>query len=98
MKPFIPVFDIKVNISDRAKQYIKENGAVLTIEEAPQTGCCTNYVFVGGHLGKPDDEGFFRILEQDGIKIYCDPFILKKDKTYEVDLEGLFKWKTIVVY
>lgn len=98
MKPILPVFDIKVNITDRAKEYIKGNGAVLTIEEAPQTGCCTNYVFVGGHLGKPNDEGFFRVLEQDDIKIYCDPFILKKNKTYEVDLEGLFKWKTIVVY
>ena len=98
MKPIIPQFEIKVNITDRAQEFIKEKGGVLTIEEAPQTGCCTNYVFVGGHTGKPNDEGFFRIIEQDGIKIYCDPFILKKDKTYEVDLVGLFKWKAIEVH
>jgi len=98
MKPIIPVFDIQIDISERAKEYIMENGGVLTLEEAPATGCCTNYVFVGGHLGNPDDEGFFRIVEQDGIKIFWDPFILKKNKKYEVDLEGIFKWKTLVVH
>lgn len=98
MEPMIPEFDIKVNFTDRVLEYIKENGRVVTLEEAPQTGCCTNYIFVGAHLGKPSDEGFFKILEQNGITIYWDPFIIKKEKTYEIDLSGLFKWKTIVVY
>lgn len=98
MEPIIPKLDIKVTLTDRVLEHIKNNGGVLTIEEAPQTGCCTNYVFVGAHLGKPSDEGIYQIIEQGGIKIYCDPFVVKKNKTYEVDLEGLFKWKTITIH
>ncbi len=98
MKPIIPKIDIKVQFTDRVLSFIKDNGGVLTLEEAPQTGCCTNFIFVGAHVGKPNDEGFFQVIEQDDITVYCDPFILKKDKTYHIDLEGLFKWKTIVVH
>ena len=98
MKPIVPIFDITVDLTERVKEYIKERGGILTLSEAPQTGCCTNFVFVGAEIGEPKEEGYYRVMEQDGIKIYWDPFILKKDKKYEVDVEGLFKWKTIVVH
>jgi len=98
MKPIIPIFDIEVDLSEKVKEYIKERGGIITLAEAPQTGCCTNFVFVGAALGKPKEEGYYRVLEQDDIKIYWDPFILKKNKKYELDLEGLLKWKTIVVH
>jgi len=94
----IPQVDLQVDLSEQAIVYIKEHGGILTIDEAPQTGCCTNIVFVGAHSGKPQEEGYFGVKEQDGIKIFYDPFIIKKDKHYEVVLEGLFKWKTLRVY
>jgi len=93
----IPQIDLRVNLSEQAVEYIKERGGILTLEEAPQTGCCTNIVFVGAHPGKPE-EGYFGVKEQDGIQIFYDPFIIKKDKYYEVVLEGLFRWKTLRVY
>jgi len=93
----LPQIDLQVNISEQVIDYIKKHGGILTLEEAPQTGCCTNLVFVGAHSGKPD-EGYFGVKEQDGIQIYYDPFILKKDKYYEVVLEGLSKWKVLRVY
>lgn len=94
----IPPIDLQVNISEQTIDFIKEHGGILTLEEAPQTGCCTNIVFVGAHSGKPKEEGYFRVKEQDGIQIFYDPFVIKKDKYYEVVLEGLFKWKTLRVY
>lgn len=96
-KMFIPQIDLQVKISKQAIEYIKERGGILTLEETPQTGCCTNIVFVGAHSGKPE-EGYFGVKEQDGIQIYYDPFIIKKDKDYEVVLEGLWKLKTLRVY
>ena len=89
--------DIQVTLSEQAIKYIKEHGGILTLDEAPQTGCCTNILFVGAHPGKPEEE-YFGVKEQDGIQIYYDPFIIKKDKHYEVVLEGLWKWKTLRVY
>jgi len=93
-----PQIDLQMNLSEQAINYIKEHGGILTLEEAPQTGCCTNTVFVGAHPGKPEGEGFFEVKEQDGILIYYDTFIIKKDKRYEVVLEGFWKWKTLEVY
>lgn len=98
MSMVIPQVNPQVELSDQAIEYIKEHGGILTLEEAPQTGCCTNYVFVGAHPGKPKDEGYFGMKDQNEIKIYYDPFIIKKDKKYEVVLEGFFKWKTLRVY
>ncbi|TGE38078.1 hypothetical protein E4K67_08815 [Desulfosporosinus fructosivorans] len=89
---------LQVNLSEQAIENIKEHGGIFTLEEAPQTGCCTNIAFVGAHLGKPEGEGYFGVKEQDGIQIYYDTFIIKKDKRYEVVLEGLLKWKTLRVY
>ncbi|MDO0824668.1 CC/Se motif family (seleno)protein [Desulfosporosinus nitroreducens] len=94
----VPQVDLQVDLSEQAIVYIKERGGILTIDEAPQTGCCTNIVFLGAHSGKPQEEGYFGMKEQDGIKIFYDPFIIKKDKHYEVVLEGFFKWKTLRVY
>ena len=82
--------DLQVNLSEQAIEQFKEHGGILTLDEAPQTGCCTNIVFVGAHPGKPKEEGYFGVKEQDGIQIYFDPFIIKKDKHYEVVLEGLW--------
>ena len=93
-----PQIDLQVNLSEQAINYIKEHGGILTLEEAPQAGCCTNTVFVEAHPGKPKGEGYFGVKEQDGIKIYYDTFIVKKDKRYEVVLEGLLKWKILKVY
>ncbi|KJR45823.1 hypothetical protein UF75_3775 [Desulfosporosinus sp. I2] len=94
----IPQVDLQVNLSEQAIEYIKEHGGILTLDEAPQTGCCTNIVFVGAHSGKPQEEGYFGVKEQDGIQIFYDPFIIKQDKHYEVVLEGLWKLKTLRVY
>lgn len=94
----VPQIDLQVNLSELAIGNIKEHGGILTFEEAPQTGCCTNTVFVGVHLGKPEGEGYFGVKEQDGIQIYYDTFIIKQDKRYEVVLEGLLNWKTLRVY
>lgn len=98
MSLVLPQIDLQVQISDQAFEFIKENGGIFTLEEAPQTGCCTNYVFLGARPGKPKEVEYFRVKEQNGIQIYYDPFIVKKDKNYEVVLEGLFKWKTLRVY
>lgn len=94
----VPQVDLQVNLSEQAIEYIEEHGGILTLEEAPQTGCCTNIVLVGAHPGKPEEEGYFEVKEQDGIQIYYDTFIIKTDKHYEVVLEGLWKWKTLRVY
>lgn len=94
----VPQVDLQVTLSEQAIEYIKERGGILTLEEAPQTGCCTNVVFVGAHPRRPEDEGYFGLKEQDGVQIYYDPFIIKNGKHYEVVLEGLWKWKTLVVY
>lgn len=98
MSMVLPQVELHVKLSDQALEFINEHGGILTLEEAPQTGCCTNYVFIGAHSGKPKDEEYFRVKEQNEIKIYYDPFIIKKDKNYEVVLEGFFKWKTLSVY
>lgn len=94
----VPQVDLQVTLSEQAIRYIKEHGGILTLDEAPQTGCCTNILFIGAHPGKPEEEGYFGVKEQDGIRIYYDPFIIKNDKHYEVVLEGLWKWKTLRVY
>jgi len=93
----LPQVELQVDLSQQTIEYIKDHGGILTLEEAPQTGCCTNIVLVGAHYGKPQ-EGYFGVKEQDGIQIFYDPFIIKKDKQYEVVVEGLFKWKTLRVY
>ena len=90
--------EVNITLSAQALDYIKKQGGILTLEEAPQTGCCTNIVFVGAHLGKSREEGYFGVKEQDGVQIYYDPFIITKDKRYEVVLEGFWKWKTLRVY
>ncbi|HZK52844.1 MAG TPA: CC/Se motif family (seleno)protein [Desulfosporosinus sp.] len=90
--------DLNLDLSEQAIEYIKGHGGILTLSEAPQTGCCTNIVLVGAHPGKPKEEGYFGVKEQDGIQIYFDQFIIKNDKHYEVVLEGLLKWKTLRVY
>ncbi|HUX47316.1 MAG TPA: CC/Se motif family (seleno)protein [Desulfosporosinus sp.] len=94
----VPQVDLQVNLSEQAVEYIKEYGGIFTLEEAPQTGCCSNVIFVGAHTGKPKEEGYFGVKKQDGIQIYYDPFVIKKDKHYEVVLEGLLRWKTLRVY
>jgi len=94
----VPQEDLQVDLSEQALEYIKKHGGILTLEQAPQTGCCTNIVFVGAYPRKPEEEGFFGVKGQDGIQIFYDPFIIKKDKHYEVVLEGLLKWKTLRVY
>lgn len=94
----LPQEDLQVNLTQQAIEYIKDHGGMLTLEEAPQTGCCSNVVFVGAQTRKPKEEGHFGVKEQDGIQIYYDMFIIKNDKHYEVTLEGLWKWKTLVVY
>lgn len=98
MQMLIPQVDLQVSLSKQAFEYIKDHGEILTLEEAPQTGCCTNYVFVGAHLGKPKEEGYFKVKTIDGLQVYYDPFIIKKDKLYEVVLEGFLRWKTLRVY
>ncbi|HZK85725.1 MAG TPA: hypothetical protein VFC58_13880 [Desulfosporosinus sp.] len=62
--------DLEVNLSEQAIEYIKERGGILTLAEAPQTGCCTNLVLVGAHPGMPKEEGYFGVKEQAGIQIY----------------------------
>ncbi|AET66172.1 hypothetical protein Desor_0468 [Desulfosporosinus orientis DSM 765] len=94
----VPQVDLQVNLSEQALEYIKEHGGILTLDEAPQTGCCTNIVFIGAHSGKPEEEGYFGVKEQDEILIYYDPYVIKKDKHYEVVLEGILKWQTLRVY
>ncbi|WP_339061908.1 CC/Se motif family (seleno)protein [Tepidibacillus marianensis] len=98
MKPIVPIFDIEIDLTERVKEYIRDRGGILTLAEAPQTGCCTNLIFVGAAIGKPKEEGYYRVMEYEGVTIYWDPFILKKNKKYELELEGFFKWKTIVVH
>jgi len=93
----VPHVNLQVDLSEQAIEYIKEHGGILTLDEAPQTGCCTNVIFVGAHPGKPKEK-HFGVKEQDGIQIFFDPFIIKNNKHYEVVLEGLFKWKTLRVY
>ena len=94
----VPQVDFQVDLSEQAIEYIKEHGGILTLAEAPQTGCCTNLILVGAHPGKPKEQGYFGVKEQAGIQIYYDQFIIKKDKHYDVVLEGLLKWKTLRVY
>lgn len=97
MNEGISIGELKVELSEKAKKYILSHGGILTLEEAPQTGCCVNHIFVGAHLGKPQDEGFYGVREYQGIKIFYDPLVTK-DKKHEVDLEGILGWKTLVVY
>ena len=98
LEMIVPQINLKVNLSEQALEYVKKRGGVLTLKEAPQTGCCTNVVFVGAHSGKPQEEGYFGVKEQDDIRIFYDPFIIRNDKQYEVVLEGFLKWKTLSVY
>ncbi len=90
---------LNIKFTLKSIEYIKQNGGVVHIKEAPPTAPCIHYDFVAIYLGMPKaDTKLFEICEQENIKIYYDPLVVKNDKIYEVDVEGLFKWKTLVIY
>jgi hypothetical protein len=76
-----------MKISDKAKGYIEENGAVVTIDFRG-CGCCVPIYVPEAELKKPDNPESYKEFYLDGILIYYPNGVVIDDQAFGIDLNS----------
>ncbi|PRY71996.1 CC/Se motif family (seleno)protein [Halomonas ventosae] len=76
-----------IEVSDRAREWLKRKGGVVTLCYSPRHGCCGGRVNIAvAEVRAPDAPERYTRLECDGVVLYIDPTLL--DHGLRLDVEG----------
>ncbi len=85
-----------VTLTPAARDWVQRLGGALTLRASPQHGCC------GGHAAVPMAEARvpearedYAVLVVEGVTVYLANAL--SEGPYQVDLEGIWRWKRLVV-
>ncbi|MBF7053861.1 MULTISPECIES: CC/Se motif family (seleno)protein [unclassified Halomonas] len=76
-----------IEVSERAREWLKKKGGVATVRLSPRHGCCGGGADIAvAETRAPDIPERYTRLERDGLVLYIDPKLL--DQGLRLDVEG----------
>jgi len=85
-----------IEISDRARAWLRQKGGVATLRPSPRHGCCGGRADIAvAEVGAPDAPERYRHLEFAGITLYIDPRLA--DQSLTLDVEGFLGFRALFV-
>lgn len=85
-----------IEVSDRAREWLKRKGGVATVRLSPRHGCCGGEADIAvAEARTPDAPERYTRLERDGLVLYIDPKLL--DQGLRLDVEGFLGLRHLFV-
>ncbi|TLF52542.1 hypothetical protein FEI13_04380 [Halomonas urmiana] len=76
-----------IEVSDRAREWLKRKGGVVTVRLSPRHGCCGGGADIAvAEARAPDVPEHYTRLDLDGVIVHIDPSLL--DQGLRLDVEG----------
>ncbi|SFT84091.1 CC/Se motif family (seleno)protein [Halomonas saccharevitans] len=76
-----------IEVSDRAREWLKRKGGVGTVRLSPRHGCCGGRADIAvAEARTPDAPEHFTRLEREDVVLYIDPMLV--DQSLTLDVEG----------
>ncbi|MDT8878548.1 CC/Se motif family (seleno)protein [Halomonas saccharevitans] len=76
-----------IEISDRAREWLRKHGGVAMVRLSPRHGCCGGRADIAvAEARTPDAPEYFTRLERDDVVLYIDPTLV--DQGLTLDVEG----------
>ncbi|MFW6345434.1 MAG: CC/Se motif family (seleno)protein [Halomonas sp.] len=76
-----------IEVSDRAREWLRRKGGVATLRLSPRHGCCGGRATIAvAEARTPDTPERYTRVELDGLTLYLDPALV--DQGLRLDVEG----------
>ena len=86
----------EVELTQAARDWVSEQGGVLTLRAMPQHGCCGGHATVPvAEVRAPDSKSDYEVLTVDGVTIYRAKVLA--EGAYRIDLAGFWRWRRLHV-
>jgi len=86
----------EIDISAAARDWVAEQGGVLTLRLSTRHGCCGGQAGVPvAEPGAPRDAAGYTAVERDGLRVFVADAL--GEGPYRIELEGLFRWRRLSV-
>lgn len=89
--------DLKLTITDRAKERIMEIGPSVTVFQGTIGVGCGARQAVLVKSGSPESADNYQVLKEDGMSVWVPDFLDFEDDTVSIDLQGLMWMVNLVV-
>lgn len=89
--------DIELSIDEKAKEFIKTKGNLLTINHVHIQNCCVPINEVNIQYEKPDNLKMFHEMKLENISLYIDKRIHLKNHSIHIKHSGIGPFQKILV-
>ncbi|MDY7115358.1 CC/Se motif family (seleno)protein [Halomonas sp. SSL-5] len=85
-----------IEVSDRAREWLRKKGGVATVRLSPRHGCCGGGADIAVAEAKaPDAPACYTCVEFEGLRLYIDPTLV--DQGLRLDVEGFLGLRHLFV-
>ncbi|WP_416137313.1 CC/Se motif family (seleno)protein [Halomonas sp. HK25] len=85
-----------IEVSDRAREWLRKKGGVATVRLSPRHGCCGGSADIAvAEARTPDEPGRYTRLEVEGVTLHIDPTLV--DQGLRLDVEGFLGLRRLFV-
>lgn len=85
-----------IEVTDRAREWLQQQGGVATVRLSPRHGCCGGGAdIVVAEARAPDEPARYTPVQLPGLTLYIDPTLV--DQGLRVDVEGFLGLRHLFV-